>query len=576
MARYPQGLAHWPGVAESTSCDYTLSHGVTPGVAMLTVPLGGGTPAEHGTLAFSMNGSVVVSFKDCKLADMKLQAGDGGQMLLLTILDRRWKWSWGAISGHYNTRLPDGDVDPDRELSPQVMAALCLDAMGESGYNVSALPDDARPQVDWEFENPARALADLAEQFGCRVVLKTDGRVMLARSGAGASLPLGYTTESAVMSNPPEKPSEIWFVCGPSRYQFEWGLQAVGQDGILVAGEVVPGEIKPIDNLSYKPANGWSYFDLEKMVQVAAAYRHLAQRTVFRMYRIVGNADFGQPLNLPGFGKLADGFQVLPIEDVQVRTYEDEGIAPPANLGAKGDNGTSLPAEVRGIFYPLTQAFKNSAADTKVQIPFSIIRDQAIVAFEKAIFGFSTNGKIETVTAELAAQPAANNRAAPARLKLIAACSVRNAATWQWVRHIVKRKIGNVKTPPRIIREDKVYLNYFNGQPTNKVKVEKEAKAVLDAIEKEYQTVAAAERSYEGILNISPDGAIQQVAWHVGEPFASTQAGRNTEFSLNLPSYEERRRTERISNAHMEALREQRQQQEAAKANPNPFAVARG
>jgi hypothetical protein len=62
---------------------------------------------------------------------------------------------------------------------------------------------------------------------------------------------------------------------------------------------------------------------------------------------------------------------------------------------------------------------------------------------------------------------------------------------------------------------------------------------------------------------INPDGAIQQVEWRGGLSGCVTRAGRNSEFSLAVPSWRERRLAERrrdtaVGPAAATAVREMR------------------
>ena len=71
----------------------------------------------------------------------------------------------------------DGDtskIRPGTEKKPQALATLCLQAMGEDDYDVSALPNDARPEIDWSYQNPAEALQQLCDKLGCRVTYVVD------------------------------------------------------------------------------------------------------------------------------------------------------------------------------------------------------------------------------------------------------------------------------------------------------------------------------------------------------------------------------------------------------------------
>ena len=71
---------------------------------------------------------------------------------------------------------------------------------------------------------------------------------------------------------------------------------------------------------------------------------------------------------------------------------------------------------------------------------------------------------------------------------------------------------------------------------------------------------------YAGIVPISPDGAIQQVEWSGGLSGCVTRASRNSEFSLVVAPYHERRQAERrrdqprVTPASAAALRAMREQ----------------
>ena len=123
----PQGLFRFPGIDDFETADYTLSHGISPGVCTVVMPVQTGFQAQGGTMRFTF-GSVSLEFRDCKIDRASFRMGADGKTWTLAILDRRWKWAWGEISGVYNTRFANGDVDPEREKTPQELAELCLKA----------------------------------------------------------------------------------------------------------------------------------------------------------------------------------------------------------------------------------------------------------------------------------------------------------------------------------------------------------------------------------------------------------------------------------------------------------------
>ena len=97
----------------------------------------------------------------------------------------------------------------------QDLARLCLDAMGEQGYDVSQMPGGPQPAVHWDYAVPAQALADLVGELGCRVVLRLDGTVSILPDGDGQDLPSTADLQADSLSiGPPERPDSLVIV-GP-------------------------------------------------------------------------------------------------------------------------------------------------------------------------------------------------------------------------------------------------------------------------------------------------------------------------------------------------------------------------
>src|SRR5262245_57579654 len=129
----PQGLLTFPGLQQIVSWSYTLSHGITPGVAHVEIAPQFGVPAEIGTMIISF-GDIELAFPGCVLDCANVRRDGAGMVVNLAILDRRWAWRYGQISGRYNVRQRNGELDPATEQAPQDLAALLLTAMGESGF----------------------------------------------------------------------------------------------------------------------------------------------------------------------------------------------------------------------------------------------------------------------------------------------------------------------------------------------------------------------------------------------------------------------------------------------------------
>lgn len=243
-----QPLLRFPGINGVVRWTFTLSHGISPSVCSVDIVPQATLPAEMGTLQI-LFGSVRMQFRDCLIDSAKVRRSGAGQIIGLAILDRRWKWKFGEISGRYNLRLKDGKVDPATEKTPHQLATLLFQAMGESSFSVGELPNTSRPEVEWSYANPAHELAALAESLGCRVVLGIDNRVSLRRIGTGALLPdVGAQRSEDFGFDPPTRPDSLKLIGGPTRFQTKFRLEAVGEDS--------DGSIRPIDQLTYKPTAG--------------------------------------------------------------------------------------------------------------------------------------------------------------------------------------------------------------------------------------------------------------------------------------------------------------------------------
>jgi hypothetical protein len=259
--------AVWPGVLGVESCVGTVSHGVSPSVFVLTTIPQLAAPAERGDLVIT-DGLGAIRFRDCKVDSVSGTAGPQGQTWVLSILDRRWKWRGYRISGRYNQLDSRGKLVPWTIRSPEELAELCLEAMGERNYlirlpkgltsaagkNVERFlrPGEnfpqslANPPVNWDTVPPAEALARLADQYGCRVVWQplTD-RVLVVPLGEGLPLPEGLCEVIAPSLDVPETPEAVAVAGAPVPVQMRFPLEPVGEEW--------DGSLVPIDDLSYAP-----------------------------------------------------------------------------------------------------------------------------------------------------------------------------------------------------------------------------------------------------------------------------------------------------------------------------------
>jgi hypothetical protein len=539
----PQGLFTYGGVDPGSivSGSFTLAHGIGPSRCTLYVATMPATAPKVGPLSIGY-GSVKLTFRDCVLDSVSREIGEDGRELWgLHLYDRRWKWraAPGQISGYYNVRRGGKEsIVADTKKTPRELAKLCLEAMGESGYDVSELPDGLYPEIEWDYARPAEALASLAESLGCLVVLSIKDRVRVCKVGQGKTLPMGPTwTSGGGELDTPERPDRLVVVSAPTRWQADLDLEAVGLD--------VSGDVVPIDQLSYKPSAGWGTIDMPNFNGVEPTKtkqfktcRDLAKETVFRWYRVK------TPIKLAGEKEpITEIDRILPIGDRQIVTAKVEGREEPK------------PAVVYGIFYgglesrrpymddvPPTEAgvkaLKNREKSNDSGYyakSFSIDREKGIVKFGEPVYYHDGLGTIKSTIK-------------PAVLALTVAVMLRDAKTRAWMREEFERSLSGSKkknAPARYVLKEDLAYHYVDGQD-NRTEADKVARYYLDALAREYQVTDPQSISYAGIEPIDLDGAIHPVTWSLAESgFATTRASRNREELLVSPSYEERRLAER-------------------------------
>jgi len=541
-------------------------------------------------------GNVHLKFEDCVADSLEAQRGPDGLLVwALHLLDRRWKWrKCGTISGYYNVRRGFGEtaggdkrtsIVTDTLKTPHELAKLCLEAMEEKGYDVSALSqENAYPVIEWDGMLPSEALAELCELYGCRIVLHINGRVKIEKLGEGKKLALGATgLDGGIAVDSPEVPDSIVILTAPIRWQYDFELEPVGMD--------LDGWIKPIDELSFTPITntqgakgerGWAYVDVPNFNDLTTVTkpdtpnaktvyetktRELAQQCVYRWYRIKVKPTTTEdkafkPIKLPPYKEEIDDLRrILPIEDRQIDTRM---------VGARME---PLPAWVWGQFYagyetPEAQVAKlleigaeltkNPASVYKGG--FSIDRERGIVKFSEPVFLYETAEKTYSYL--------------PAKIYLRTTVNLRDKDTRGWLRHEFKREMPGPRrnTLPQYVRHDDIAYNVVvaGKQATNHAEAEKAADHYLDAVQRKYQTTDPSSFTYAGFQKIDVDGAIQQVTWNLSDDgYATTRASRNREEMLVTPSYQERRFIERLQvvlEAQQFITPEQRQALERSQA----------
>lgn len=329
----PQGLFWFSGGIDPSivlSAEVTQTHSMTPDTSFVQIAIDPTVRSKSGPKLPSKNGDVTLKYdstkivlKNCTIDFVEQMVGD--QLVWnVTILDRRYRMQEGAISGRYNVRYRNQtDVRPETKKTLKDLARLCLQAMGETQWNLGQLSDSEYPEVNWFYANPLESLTELCESLGFRPVFdwyKDQVQIVRVGYGAGLNLSLPYVKDSLTY-NPPELPGKLVVVCGASRGQYDWELVPKGQN--------FDGRVLNLDDVIYHPSlpqvpwysndgsiGGYSPLDFSTGTQWDTKYwntlgvnptfldvrppyyRHLALESVYKWYQV------RPPQKLPGLNRL--------------------------------------------------------------------------------------------------------------------------------------------------------------------------------------------------------------------------------------------------------------------------------
>jgi hypothetical protein len=564
-----QGYFWWPGITTFLHGTMTLAHGITPSLAQIYIAPQLTWPDAVGDLTVSyLPGGSIITLTDCLLDFVSIERGpDGRQVWGLHILDRRWKWKdCGKISGNYNVRRTNGDgesaVWAPTKIELKELMQLCLVAMGEDdfGFDLSDVPAATKgagiyPEIEWDYDNPAKALLDLCDKYGYRIVLQLDNTVKIATANVGEYLDDSRYMSGASTLNPPNLPSAIVVAVGRSVAQYDFPLEAVGLE--------LDGTLLPIDELSYTPQaqnsiglTGWRAIgaDLQNFTSVAAEFGTLAQsyaqKSVYRYFRLVPPFEFEQLDNIDPLNNFVEDINyVLPILETQLDKAPATADAPaqPRPAWVYGQWCTEADWQ-NNVEQDAIDSATVGATEDKQLYPrsFTIDRERGLVIFDDCVFAFSEGQASGKDTSGSIFEPT---------LFLRTTCNVRDAVTFGWLRREYRVDLPGAQTntkPMYVKTEDAGFQAKYNftglgdlvGGQGNDSDLQAQAAAVAQSELAKMQLDDPQSFEYPGLrFDQELDGAIQQITWTVdGGGKATTQCNRNKEDLVNTPSYEEQKK----------------------------------
>jgi len=338
-----QGTAKWNGLIVEEYAKMSRSKGVQPDTGEIVFARGATQPSNaNGILAFFYGGVQVDEFRDCRISLVE-DATTAWKQWRYTVRDRRWKWKYPRIDGRYNVRDDDNSVVPGTAKNARELATLLLQALGETGFDVSALPTDANlaPSVDWDFTPAAQQLQELVALFGCDVHLLPNNTVSILREGTGTLPPsTGLQMDAEVGLTITDAPDKVGAYAGNTQFESWLELEPVMY-------EYPTGQVVLLEDSALKPAGGWGVCDLEACLAVATTEvdtklqqrkRQQARDYLYRLWRPRKFA--GTATKPPGYtgASVTDMRLILPLIPTRLIPGEntpagEKVMAPPELIG---------------------------------------------------------------------------------------------------------------------------------------------------------------------------------------------------------------------------------------------------
>ena len=563
------------------SVSYSLSRGTAPSTCTLTIPPMPGLDFDPKPMVWS-DGVRTVKFNDCKITSVVPSVGgDGFERWTVSIWDRRWRWKFGQVSGRYNVRH-GGVIRKDTQKTVRQLAEICLKAMGEKVFDVSKMPNDTYPYLDWILTPPSAALDQLCQIVNCHVTLNELDRVVIWPDGMGKDLPALPSSSQGVTFDIGARPGKVNVVSAPAVWQLNFDLVAVGLDK--------DNQIKPVWDLSYMPLNKvtnektWEN-EQPPFTNVKKEYRKLAQETVWKWYQIVppGWIDFDRTTGrakvdkkyglktMPGTSlKINSSLQFFPLLDHQI-SYSTTSHVLRSDIQA-GEYDAQLksrrPAEVYGLWYDgqgnsgdnydaklINQRKDDDSDELDAEGPlrfsggFSIDQERGLVIFADPVFKFYervSEGESKSIERFIG----------QASIILRTGSHFYDSDTHVAYRHKRWKQIAGAPDPSLELyfaHEDVVpefmtvydwreYKAAYRLAASNLKEAEKKLDYYLGYEVKKFESRVPAFSRYPWMQPYAPDGLIAQVNYEIdGEGRISTTINREKEGLSNIPGYDEQR-----------------------------------
>jgi len=313
--------------------------------------------------------------------------------------------------------------------------------------------------------------------------------------------------------------------------------------------EETDGEFVPLDEVSYKPTDGWTKDappDFFSITDYKA--RQLARSSVYRAWRI----------KIPTGGLYITGYTDIIGKNVN-RLDQIIVLERQCETTVQAGREVFLPAWVYGAFTGDNTVGEDVYANT-ITTPEPIVDADSELA-KKCIYRGGVSYDQERgilFTSDPLTMVDAAGLLQPAKLRYRTAVAIRDEKTEALNRYTRERNYGTqTGTKPYEIRREEIVSRSIPTYDKNfgvtavdfyQSAADREADYYLDLKEREWRNLAPSEATYSGILPLLLDGAIQHVVYSGGNNGPSvTRVSRNDELKNYITPYRERRQRANIA-----------------------------
>lgn len=489
----------------------SLTPGITPNVMTAAIALQPGVKIPKDADFQFGYGSTVITLKDCRASGGRIHRTGSSREIVFNICDRRWKWGYPAnfLIGEYNRRTSDGNViEGDFKKNASELAQICLDAIGETGYELAGFPTNDYPYFDLNHEPPQLVLDNLCEAYKVKVVLCTDNVIRCYKNGTGDGLPEIPYFESEMSDEVSIKPEKIIVVGGRNLRQRTLDLEPVCYDPASDNGQWLSVDSSEV---SYQYHDGW-YPGFWDYTYGTPEQKKSRNETVLKCYRLPTSIKD----EVTSDGKLLINGWINEIVDRE----KNGEVRVRRNSYATGSYATE------NYFTSSSLAYKESA-DSLVEVGFDLDKDNAMIRFNEPVF-IPDSGYMKG-----------------ASLKL--------TTCFEAERYSKEFTIdGGVPGTGLKIQREEIFYEYKDGvlksdtAETADARAQKYVDEYLSGLVEEDSVC----KKYGGVLDLSPNGRISEVSWVLSSDGRCETKGLI--YINNLETYSEETRRRR---RNMEMIR---------------------